>query len=116
MAGAGRGGRDHLRLAAGFTNSAGKSGDKLHTLQYFTVLAAQHGMHWINLGLPPGWNAGTASEHDLNRLSIFMGATAQSNADEDASAMHEADLRTGTHLGRRVAEQAHLLRRARSFA
>jgi multimeric flavodoxin WrbA len=103
------------KLAAGFTNSAGKSGDKLHTLQYFAVLAAQHGMHWINLGLPPGWNTSTASENDLNRLSIFLGATAQSNADQDASAMHEADLRTGTHLGQRVAQQAQLLRRARSL-
>ncbi|WP_031191886.1 flavodoxin family protein, partial [Streptomyces peucetius] len=34
------------KLAAGFTNSGSKSGDKLHTLQFFTVLAAQHGMHW----------------------------------------------------------------------
>lgn len=104
------------KLAAGFTNSAGKSGDKLHTLQYFSVLAAQHGMHWVSLGLPPGWNTSTSSDHDLNRLSVFLGAAAQSNADEDASAMHEADLRTGIHLGRRVAEHAHLLHRARSFA
>ncbi|WP_031017824.1 flavodoxin family protein [Streptomyces rimosus] len=29
------------KLAAGFTNSGSKSGDKLHTLQFFTVLAAQ---------------------------------------------------------------------------
>jgi multimeric flavodoxin WrbA len=104
------------KLAAGFTNSAGKGGDKLHTLQYFTVLAAQHGMHWVNLGLPPGWNTSTASEHDLNRLAVFLGASAQSNADEDASAMHESDLLTGEHLGRRVAEHARLLRRAHSYA
>ncbi|NUR67700.1 MAG: flavodoxin family protein, partial [Streptomyces sp.] len=44
------------KLAAGFTNSGSKSGDKLHTLQFFQILAAQHGMHWINLGLHPGWN------------------------------------------------------------
>lgn len=39
------------KLAAGFTNSGSKSGDKLHTLQYFQILAGQHGMHWVNLGL-----------------------------------------------------------------
>ena len=43
------------QVAAGFTNSAGVNGDKLHTLQRFAVLVAQHGMHWVNLGLPPGW-------------------------------------------------------------
>jgi NAD(P)H dehydrogenase (quinone) len=101
------------KIAAGFTNSAGKGGDKLHTLQYFSVLAAQHGMHWVNLGLPPGWNSSAGSEEDMNRLAVFMGATAQSNADEDASMMRESDLRTGAHLGRRVAEHAHLLHRAK---
>ncbi|MED7829039.1 flavodoxin family protein, partial [Streptomyces chiangmaiensis] len=50
------------KLAAGFSNSGAKSGDKLHTLQYFAVLAAQHGMNWVNLGLHPGWNSSTASE------------------------------------------------------
>ena len=39
------------KLAAGFTNSGSKSGDKGHTLQFFQTLAAQHGMHWVNLGL-----------------------------------------------------------------
>ncbi|OII60623.1 NADPH-dependent FMN reductase [Streptomyces sp. CC53] len=94
------------KLAAGFTNSASKSGDKLHTLQFFQILAAQHGMHWVNLGLKPGWNASTASEYDLNRLGIFAGAGAQSNNDEGPDAVHKADLATAEHLGRRVAETA----------
>jgi multimeric flavodoxin WrbA len=45
------------KLAAGFTNSGGKSGDKSSTLGYIATLAAQHGMHWINLGLLPGWGS-----------------------------------------------------------
>ena len=94
------------KLAAGFTNSASKSGDKLHTLQFFTVLAAQHGMHWVSLGLHPGWNASTASENDLNRLGIFLGAGAQSNNDEGPDAVHKADIATAEHLGRRVADTA----------
>jgi NAD(P)H dehydrogenase (quinone) len=91
--------------AAGFTNSAARSGDKLATLQQLAVFAAQHGMHWVNLGLPPGNNASTGSEDDLNRLGFFKGATAQSNADEPPElAPPQADLLTAEHLGRRVAE------------
>ncbi|MEV0228659.1 flavodoxin family protein [Nonomuraea sp. NPDC050786] len=104
------------KLAAGFTNSGSKSGDKLHTLHYFTLLAAQHGMHWISLGLMPGWNESTGSESDLNRLGFWLGAAAQSNGDEGPEAMCKADLLTGSHLGRRVAEHAQLLRRAQQVA
>ncbi|WP_425246831.1 flavodoxin family protein [Streptomyces sp. NEAU-NA10] len=94
------------KLAAGFTNSASKSGDKLHTLQFFQILAAQLGMHWVNLGLLPGWNSSAASENDLNRLGVFAGAAAQTNADEGPEAVHKADVATAEHLGRRVAETA----------
>ncbi|WP_370082058.1 flavodoxin family protein [Streptacidiphilus sp. MAP12-16] len=94
------------KLAAGFTNSGSKSGDKVHTLQFFGILAAQHGMNWVSLGLHPGWNNSEASEHDLNRLGIFLGAGAQSNNDQGPEAVHGADIATAEHLGRRVAEQA----------
>ncbi|MFK0021815.1 flavodoxin family protein [Streptomyces sp. NPDC090798] len=94
------------KLAAGFTNSGSKSGDKLHTLQFFQILAAQHGMNWVNLGLHPGWNSSSASEHDLNRLGVFAGAAAQTNVDEGPEAVHKADIATAEHLGRRVAEAA----------
>jgi multimeric flavodoxin WrbA len=99
------------KLAAGFTNSGSKSGDKLNTLQFFTVLAAQHGMHWVNLGLHPGWNTSEASEHDLNRLGFFLGAAAQSNNDEGPDQVHKADIATAEHLGRRVAETAEVFAR-----
>ncbi|MEU3512947.1 flavodoxin family protein [Streptomyces longwoodensis] len=94
------------KLAAGFTNSGSKSGDKLHTLQFFQILAAQHGMHWVNLGLHPGWNSSGASENDLNRLGVFAGAAAQTNVDEGPEAVHKADIATAEHLGRRVARTA----------
>ncbi|MDI5970891.1 flavodoxin family protein [Streptomyces sp. SL13] len=96
------------KLAAGFTNSGSKSGDKLHTLQYFTVLAAQHGMTWVNLGLLPGWNASDASEFDLNRLGFFLGAGAQTNNDQGPDGVHKADIATAHHLGRRLAETARV--------
>ncbi len=41
------------KLAAAFTHSAAPSGDKLGTLTQLAVFAAQHGMIWVGLGLPP---------------------------------------------------------------
>jgi len=100
------------KVAAGFTNSAGVNGDKLNTLTSMAVLAAQHGMHWVNLGLPPGWlYTSTGSPEDLNRLGGFLGAMAQSPSDLGPDAAPpRADLRTAEHLGRRVAlTTAHLV-------
>jgi multimeric flavodoxin WrbA len=96
------------KLAAGFTNSGSKSGDKLNTLQYFSLLAAQHGMTWVNLGLHPGWNVSDGSENDLNRLGFFLGAGAQTNNDEGPEAVHKADITTAEHLGRRLVEAARV--------
>ncbi|MFD3756797.1 flavodoxin family protein [Streptomyces sp. NPDC058622] len=97
------------KVAAGFTNSGSKSGDKLHTLQYFQTLAAQHAMSWVNLGLKPGWNSTAGSENDLNRLGFFSGAAAQTNSDEGPEGVHQADIATAEHLGRRVAEHARVV-------
>lgn len=94
------------KLAAGFTNSGSMSGDKLHTLQYFALLAAQHGMLWVSLDLLPGWNTTTSSPGDDNRLGFYLGAGAQSF--NDTAAVHDADLNTARHLGRRVAEQTRI--------
>ncbi|MBY8881890.1 flavodoxin family protein [Actinacidiphila acidipaludis] len=102
------------KLAAGFTNSGAKSGDKLHTLQFFTLLAAQHGMTWVNLGLHPGWNMSDASENDINRLGFFLGAGAQTNNDEGPEAVHKADLQTAEHLGARLAQTARVQRAGRA--
>lgn len=101
------------KVAAGFTNSAGVNGDKLNTLTSLSVLAAQHGMHWVSLGLHPGWLYSTGgSVEDLNRLGGFIGAMAQSASDASArTAPTDADLRTAEHLGRRVAEVTARLRR-----
>ncbi|WP_304114338.1 flavodoxin family protein [Mycolicibacterium bacteremicum] len=91
------------KVAAGFTNSGAKSGDKLNALISLAVFAAQHHMHWVNLGLGPGWNSAAGTEHDLNRLGFWLGAGAQTDVDADPQGVHPADLATFTHLGRRVA-------------
>lgn len=98
------------KIAAGFTNSASRSGDKLATLQQLAVFAAQHGMHWVNLGLPPGHNSSTSTEEALNRHTFFLGAGAQSDADVGPDLGPSAsDLKTAEHLGQRVATVARQL-------
>ncbi len=105
------------KLAAGFTNSGTRAGDKLSTLMQLALLAAQHGMHWVNLGLPPANCSAAGSEQDLNRLGFWLGAGAQSNVDEGPdTAPPAADLATARHLGRRVAEATHQFVRGRKRA
>jgi NAD(P)H dehydrogenase (quinone) len=91
------------KVAAGFTNSGAKSGDKLNTLVSLSVFAAQHHMHWVNLGLGPGWNSSTGTENDLNRLGFWLGAGAQTDVDANPDRVHPSDVQTCRHLGRRVA-------------
>lgn len=92
------------KIAAGFTNSGALAGDKLSTLFQMVLFAAQHGMHWVNLDLPPSNNSASGSPEDLNRLGFWLGAAAQSNVDESPNtAPPAADLATARHLGRRVA-------------
>jgi NAD(P)H dehydrogenase (quinone) len=91
------------KVAAGFTNSGAKSGDKFAALMSLTVFAAQHHMHWVNLGLGAGWNSASGSENDLNRLGFWLGAGTQTDVDANPDQVHPADVRTCEHLGNRVA-------------
>lgn len=91
------------KVAAGFTNSGAKSGDKVNTLVSLAVFAAQHHMHWVNLGLDAGWNSSTGSENDLNRLGFWLGAGAQTDVDASPDQVHPSDVKTCRHLGWRVA-------------
>ena len=93
------------KIAAGFTNSASQSGDKLNSLVQLMIFAQQHSMVWVGTGLLPGNNSSQGSVNDLNRLGSSSGAMAQSNADQGADAMLESDLKTASHLGARVAEK-----------
>ncbi|ORA35669.1 flavodoxin family protein [Mycobacterium aquaticum] len=104
------------KVAAGFTNSGGKSGDKLNTLSSLAVFAAQHHMHWVNLGLGPGWNTSFSSEADLNRLGFFLGAGAQTNVDANSDQVHPSDAQTCRHLGARVAQVTRQLNIGRSLS
>ena len=91
------------KVAAGFTNSGAKSGDKVNSLVSLAIFAAQHHMHWVSLGLGAGWNSATGSENDLNRLGFWLGAGAQTDVDANSDQVHPSDVRTCRHLGYRVA-------------
>lgn len=94
------------KLAAGFTTSASWNGDKHNTLYQLLTLALQHGMVWVGLGLPPGYNHSKGSPDDLNRLGASVGAMAQANADQGIEGIAASDFRTMEALGRRLAEAA----------
>jgi multimeric flavodoxin WrbA len=87
------------KLAAGFTNSSGPSGDKLSTLTHLMVNAMQHSMIWISQGLMPGSKDG---KYTLNRLSSFSGAMSQSP--HGSTEPIADDLMTAEMFGTRVAE------------
>ncbi len=95
------------KLAAGFTNSGSLSGDKLATLQYLAVFAAQHGMLWVGLDLLPGGNRAASTVDELNRLGSWLGMMAQSPVDAPLeSAPPQSDLETAVLLGKRIATLA----------
>jgi NAD(P)H dehydrogenase (quinone) len=89
------------KIAAGFTNSASQSGDKLCTLQQLTVFAMQMGMIWVGVSDLPGNNWSGGARSDLNRLGSWLGAMGQSHADEDTPSIGDID--TAERFGRRVA-------------
>lgn len=93
------------KVFGGFTNSASLNGDKLNTLTYFALLAAQHCGLWAGLDIKPA-NHSHSKRDDLNRMGAYLGAMAQSDADAPAEAMSEGDLGTARAYGARVAKIA----------
>lgn len=89
------------KLAAGFTNSGGLSGDKLSVLQQINLFAMQHGMLWSGLPLMPTGHA----EHDLNRLSSSLGLMTQSDNAPIEITPPQGDLNTAIWFGEYVALQ-----------
>ena len=98
------------KLAAGFTNSAGMSGDKQGTLLTLFTLAMQHSMIWVSQGLMPS-NTKAAKRDDLNYLVSYSGAVAQSPSDGGVADMAAGDLATARVFGARVAEIAARFKR-----
>jgi NAD(P)H dehydrogenase (quinone) len=95
------------KIAAGFTNSQSFSGDKLHALQSLAVLAAQHGMIWVNQGEPvPTIPASERNHETVNRVGASTGLMTQSDNAAPDVAPPAGDHETARRFGRRVAEAA----------
>ena len=93
------------KIAAGFTNGASRGGDKQNSLVQLMTFAAQHQMHWVNLGLNYGNNRSYTNEDILNRDSYTLGMAGQANMDQSGDvAPPSSDIRTAALLGQRVAE------------
>ena len=90
------------KAAGGFTVSAGLSGDKLSTLQYFMTLSMQNGMIWVGQPL--------MSDGNINRLGSYSGVMAQCGPQDSADKIPQGDLDTALAYGKRVAEMAAKLR------
>lgn len=93
------------KIAAGFTNSGGLSGDKLNTMFDLYINAMQHSMIWVSLGEMGPSHKGTevASVDEVNRIACYSGAMAQSNNDSPDITPPAGDLETARRLGIRVA-------------
>ncbi len=86
------------KVAGGFTCSAGLSGDKLSTLQYFITLAMQQGMVWVG---QPAMGDGT-----INRIGSYSGVMAQCGPQDPADKIPQGDLDTAKQYGQRIAAMA----------
>ncbi|MEB3753368.1 flavodoxin family protein [Acinetobacter sp. MD2(2019)] len=87
------------KLAAGFANSGGLSGDKLSVLQQINLFSMQHGMMWVGL---PLLSTGQA-ETDLNRLASHLGLMTQSNNAPIELTPPQGDLDTAVWFGEYLA-------------
>ena len=83
------------KFAAGFTIGSNFSGDQLSTIQYLHTFANQHGMLWVSIDVPGGFESKVA-----NRLGAQSGLIAKADNGE----VHADDLETARYLGERVAK------------
>ena len=92
------------KIAAGFTNSGARSGDKLVTLQQMSIFAAQMGMMWVSAGDLPGGNYPDGGFNDVNVNGSWLGLMTQSlNEGTAENAPHPGDRLSAERFGRRVA-------------
>lgn len=101
------------KVAGGFTNSHSFSGDKLATLQQFSILAAQHGMIWVSLGEKSAPESATPHQRDIdtiNRLGSFLGVMTQAENAAPENNPPVGDHKTAEIYGERVAKVAAKLK------
>ena len=84
------------KLAAGFTNAGGLSGDKVNCLIDLAMFAAQHSMIWVSQGL-------FYDDQGINRMGSWLGMQAQSDNGPPEETPPPEDRRTAELFGERVA-------------
>lgn len=97
----------HNKVAAGFTNSAGYSGDKLNTIHQLSVLAMQHGMIWVGNDIMTSQYdvSNVIPEDTMNRIGSYSGLMTQAHPMSSAEmSPPSGDLKTAEAFGKRVAE------------
>ena len=87
------------KIAAGFTNGGGLSGDKLEVLQQINLFAMHHGMLWTGLPMMPTGR----STQVLNRMSSVLGLMTQSDNAPVEVTPPQGDLDTAIWFGEYVA-------------
>ncbi|MEZ5650338.1 MAG: flavodoxin family protein [Burkholderiaceae bacterium] len=89
------------KVAGGFTCSGQMSGDKLATLQSFSLLAMQHGMIWVGPAQPSPSEPGDPDAR--NRLGSWLGLMAQADNVPADESPPDGDLESARDYGRRLA-------------
>jgi NAD(P)H dehydrogenase (quinone) len=84
------------KLCAGFTVGSNLNGDQLSTLQYLSIFGAQHGMLWVGIDIPGGYDP-----QGRNRLGAQLGLISQSTG----LVVPEVDLLTAKYFGARVSQK-----------
>ena len=91
------------KIAGGFTNSGGLSGDKLSSMLELVILAGQHGMIWVSPGILP---ESPYAPENINRLGSYLGVMAQSDQGSPETTPPSGDIKTAKLYGKHIAEVA----------
>lgn len=89
------------KVAAGFTDSAALSGDKLNVLMQIALFAMQHSMIWVGLETLPRDERKSLPFH-YNRMGGWLGLMAQSDDTGLSKTPPESDHKTAEMFGQRI--------------
>lgn len=106
------------KVAAGFINSGGMSGDKLNALNTLYINAMQHSMIWASMGVMGAMKKGAevVEADDINRIGSYSGLMTQSNNDSPDITPVKGDLETAKLFGARIAQVTKIFAAGRKAA
>lgn len=102
------------KLAAAFTVSPTRSGDKLNTLISLALFAAQHSMLWISQGIMPRY-CNDEQTDGQNRFASYLGLMVQSDTAKELNPLHPADILTTELFAKRVLEITQKFRNIENY-